>query len=285
MTRTTQWIAWALLLSLPITAIGCQSAGPAGKPATEAEMPRNLSAADIDQRTAAALQASDRATGELANTLAAINNARAIVMHNMSSIDTTAYKATRARCENGKHLTCLLDLTQGSLESTGRPLDVGVQGQGFFTVRIPNSIGNGIGYTRNGNFVVNKAGELVLNIGDGYKLVPPLSIPASTTDITIGADGTVSVLLAGQTTKQQIGQLKLTQFINAEGLQLQNGSIFIETESSGPPTENPPGCGGTGQLLQGFLEKSNVDINLESFRLRFFDDWRAKLLRAAGERD
>jgi len=210
-----------------------------------------------------------------------------VVANNLANAETTAFKGSRMNFEDLFYLTLKqpgtvnsnndvspggiqvglgtkisntqLDLTQGSLESTGRPLDLGIQGQGFFAVKILNSVGNGIGYSRNGNFVVNKNGELVLNIGDGYKLNPPVTIPANTTDITIGIDGTISVLLAGQTTKQTVGTLQLTQFINPQGLQLQGGSIFTETESSGPPTTYAPGQGGTGQLLQGFLEASNVD--------------------------
>ncbi len=210
-----------------------------------------------------------------------------VVANNLANAETTAFKGSRMNFEDLFYLTMKqpgtvnsagdvspggiqvglgtkisntqLDLTQGSLENTGRPLDVGIQGQGFFAVKILPTLGNGIGYSRNGNFVVNKSGELVLNIGDGYKLIPPIQIPASATDITIGIDGTISVLLAGQTAKQQVGQLKLTQFINPQGLQLQGGSIFTETESSGPPTTYNPGDGGTGQLLQGFLEASNVD--------------------------
>ena len=210
-----------------------------------------------------------------------------VVANNLANAETTAFKGSRMNFEDLFYLTLKqpgtinaagdvspagiqcglgtkisntqLDLTQGSLENTGRPLDVGVQGQGFFKVQIMNAIGNGVGYTRNGNFVLNKNGELVLNIGDGYKLIPPVTIPANTTDITIGTDGTISVLLAGQTNRQTVNQLKLTQFVNPQGLQLQGGSIFTETESSGPPVDSIPGNGGSGQLLQGFLEASNVD--------------------------
>jgi flagellar basal body rod protein FlgG len=278
MTRITRRIA--LLLSLPLTSVGCQSASvPPDKPS--ALMPRTLSAEDLDARTAAALQASDHATGEMVDALKAIEGARAIVQHNMSNADTTGYKATNARCQNGGRLSCQVDFTQGTLENTGRPMDVGVQGEGFFAVKILPTMGTGIGYTRSGNFVVNKNGELVLNIGDGYKLIPPLTIPVSTTDITVGVDGTVSALLPGQTAKTQVGTLHLVQFMNPQGLGLQDGVFFTETEASGPPTDFTPGSGGTGQLLQGFLEASNVDLDRESMRLHYLNQWRAELLPAA----
>ncbi len=282
MTRSTRRNAWTLLLTLPFTAIGCQSRAGPDRPSARAVMPI-APTAEASARTAAALEAPTRDTGEVVGALKGVSEARSVVEYNLKYADTTAFKASHAIFENRGKLSCtFLDLTQGSLENTGRPLDVGIQGQGFFAVRIFPTLGNGIGYSRNGNFVVNKDGELVLNVGDGYKLTPPIQIPANATDITIGIDGTVSVLLAGQSNKQEVGQLQLTQFINPSGLQLQGGSIFTETEASGPPTSYHPGDGGTGQLLQGFLEASNVDKVHESARLRFLDHWRAELLRAAG---
>lgn len=122
-----------------------------------------------------------------------------------------------------------------------------------------DSIGGGTGYTRNGNFFVNNVGELVLGIGDGYKLIPPITIPPNTSEISISQDGNIEVIIGGQTTKQNVGQLSVTSFINPQGLQLQGGSIYTETGASGQPVDNVPGEGGTGQLLQGFLEASNVD--------------------------
>ncbi len=277
MTRFTCKIAFLTLL--PLTAIGCQSAGQSARPSAQATVPRTLPASDLDARTAAALQAADRANAEISDELAAIAHARAIVLHNMANADTTGYKATRAECQNGGSLSCQVDFTNGSLENSGRPLDVGIQGQGFFAVRLDGAKQN-LAYTRNGNFIVNKSGELVLNVSDGHKLVPPITVPVNTTDITIGIDGTISVLVAGQTNKQTIGTLQLTQFMNPQGLRLQDGTFFIQTEASGRPITNTPGNGGMGYLLQGFLEASNVNLDRESVRLRYLDQWRAELLRA-----
>lgn len=152
-----------------------------------------------------------------------------------------------------------LDLSQGSLESTNRQLDVGIQGQGFFKIKIMDSVGNGIGYTRNGNFFVNKDGDLVLGMGDGYKLIPPIQIPTGTTDISIATDGTINVVKANSTAKNKVGQLTLSQFVNPQGMNLLGGSIYTETDASGKAVDTKPGEGGTGTILQGFLEGSNVD--------------------------
>jgi flagellar basal-body rod protein FlgG len=150
-------------------------------------------------------------------------------------------------------------MNQGSMERTDRELDVGIQGDGFFKVKIMDSVGDGTGYTRNGNFFQNKDGDLVLGMGDGYRVVPPINIPANATDITIAEDGTITVLQAGQNVPTTIGQLQIQQFVNPHGLKLLGGSIYIETTASGNPIESSPGEDGAGKLLQGFLETSNVD--------------------------
>jgi flagellar basal-body rod protein FlgG len=152
-----------------------------------------------------------------------------------------------------------IDLTQGSLESTGQPWDVGIQGNGFFRVKVLSTLGDGTAYTRNGNFYVNAKGELVLGMGDGYSLIPPITVPPGSTDVTISQDGIIDVVKPGSNTKTQVGQLKLSQFVNPQGLLLLGGSLYQETESSGAPVDSFPGQNGSGQLLQSYLESSNVD--------------------------
>ena len=152
-----------------------------------------------------------------------------------------------------------LDLEQGSMENTGRQLDVGISGNGFFRVKVMDSVGDGTAYTRNGNFFVNNAGELVLGLGDGYKLIPPINVPAGTTDVSISQEGIVEVTRAGENQKIVVGQLKLTQFINPQGLRLLGQSLYVETDASGEALESNPGEDGAGQILQNFLESSNVD--------------------------
>jgi len=210
-----------------------------------------------------------------------------VVANNLANAETTAFKRARLNFEDLMYLTLRqpgttnaagdvspagifvglgtkisnsqLDLEQGSMENTGRPLDVGISGNGFFKVKIMDSIGGGVGYTRNGNFFVNKDGNLVLGMGDGYQLIPPIRIPNNASEISISQGGNIEVIEAGKTTKTAVGQLKLMNFINPQGLKLEGGSIFTETNASGPPIDNVPGVGGTGQIQQGFLEASNVD--------------------------
>lgn len=284
MTCRYRALARRVLISFTLAAAGCQAPSrPAEGPQARGSETHPTGAGRVGRGPADALLAADVATHELADSVAAIDHAREVVARNISNADTVAFKRTRALCEEDNKLICQLDLTQGSLESTSRPLDVAIQGAGFFKLKVASSLGNGIAYTRNGNFFVNKDGELILGLGDGYKLIPPITVPSNATDVTISQDGNVSVLVTGQTAKQAIGAIKLTQFVNPEGLRLEGGALYTETEASGAPVDNVPGTGGTGQLLQGFLENSNVDLTRESLRLRFLDRWRAAVLRAAGE--
>jgi len=152
-----------------------------------------------------------------------------------------------------------LDMSQGSMQSTGNPLDLGIQGPGFFRVKVLDSVGDGTAYTRNGAFFINDKNELVLGMGDGYKLVPPVTIPTGVTNITISQDGNITGLKPGATAPTQIGQIQISQFVNPEGLNVLGGSLFQETQASGPAIQSKPGDQGSGQLLQNFLEASNVD--------------------------
>lgn len=227
------------------------------------------------------------ALNSAATGLRALSTRIDVVANNLANAETTAFKRSRVNFEDLMYTTLKqpgatnaagdvspagifvglgvrisntqLDLEQGGLENTARPFDVGISGPGFFRVRILDSIGGGVAYTRNGNFFVNNDGELVLGMGDGYRVDPPISIPPDAIEVNISQDGSVEVLRAGQTNATQVGQLRLNQFVNPQGLKLLGGSLYIETEASGPPIEATPGESGTGQLLQGYLESSNVD--------------------------
>jgi flagellar basal-body rod protein FlgG len=145
--------------------------------------------------------------------------------------------------------------TQGSINNTGNALDVAIQGQGFFQVLQPDGQ---IAYTRDGSFELNAQGQLVTS--SGYQVQPAITIPAGAQTVTIGADGTVSVQLANQTTPTTVGTLQLANFINPAGLQDLGGNLAVETASSGPPTVGSPGLNGLGTLIQGSVEGSNVDV-------------------------
>ena len=109
------------------------------------------------------------------------------------------------------------------------------------------------------HFFINDKGEMVLGMGDGYRLQPPITIPPGVTDITIGEDGSVSYVKPGTTAKSVAGQITISQFVNPQGLQLLGGSIYIKTDASGNAIDANPGVNGAGKTLQNFLEASNVD--------------------------
>ncbi|HVS72421.1 MAG TPA: flagellar basal-body rod protein FlgG [Phycisphaerae bacterium] len=152
-----------------------------------------------------------------------------------------------------------LDMTQGTVTQTGNPLDVAIQGDGFFQVKTLSTQGDGLAYTRTGKFFVNPDGNLVLNSNDGYLLQPPVNIPQGATGITIGNDGRVSYIEQGATTATQGPQIQLAHFVNSQGLVQLGGNLYQQSDASGPVQLGAPGANGTGYLKQGFTENSNVD--------------------------
>ncbi|MBX9582088.1 MAG: flagellar basal-body rod protein FlgG [Gemmataceae bacterium] len=149
--------------------------------------------------------------------------------------------------------------TQGGLVATQNPLDVAIEGQGFFQVLLPNGE---IRYTRDGALRVNATGTLVTS--DGFFVSPQITIPAQATQVTIGTDGTVSAITAGATNATTVlGQLTLTRFLNPSGLLAEGRNLLAETAASGPPIIATPGQNGVGFVQQGFLERSNVDVVTE----------------------
>ena len=147
---------------------------------------------------------------------------------------------------------------EGSLKQTDNQLDIAIAGRGFFKLELPD--GTEV-YSRNGAFKVDENGTMVN--ADGYKLVPEIVIPPDATNISIGTDGTVTVIQPGQTQATQIGQITTTNFINPAGLHSLGSNLFIETDSSGQPVEGTPGVDGLGPLRQGFVELSNVELVVE----------------------
>ena len=242
-----------------------------------------FTAPDPPARAAAALGTTDQRLVPLTSALSAIDAAIEVCARNLANADTTAYKASYAASDPRGTPCFRLDFTQGSMENTGRQLDLGIQGQGFFRVKILPSIGEGFGYTRNGNFFVNRDGQLVLGMGDGYMLEPKIVIPKGVTEIAISQDGLVQVNKAGQIGPSTVGQLELFQFVNPQGLNPLGGSLYTQTDSTGPAVQSKPGEDGAGQVLQGFLENSNVDPMRERLRIRFLQNWRNTILRAVDD--
>ena len=142
----------------------------------------------------------------------------------------------------------------GDLEITGEAFDVAINGRGFLQVTLPNG---DIGYTRNGQLHLNSDNELVT--AEGYLLEPAITLPGEVQNFTIGTDGQVEVTVAGDATPTNIGQLQLADFVNPQGLLALGQNLFQETGASGAPIANNPGDAGTGILVQGSLEGSNVN--------------------------
>lgn len=145
--------------------------------------------------------------------------------------------------------------TEGSLEITDQPLDLAINGRGFFQILMPD--GN-IGYTRDGTFHINNEG-VVVNV-NGYPLEPEISIPDQTSELTISQDGIVQAVMFGDPTPQGLGQIDTVDFINPAGLQAAGGNIFMETAASGAPQGGIPSEDGFGAMIQGALENSNVEV-------------------------
>jgi len=145
---------------------------------------------------------------------------------------------------------------QGDFNQTGNPLDMVIQGQGFFQIQLPSGE---IAYTRSGAFHLDQTGIIV--DAQGNQLQPAITIPSSATNITIGSDGTVSVQLPGQQQAQQVGSIQLATFANPGGLSSTGSNYFLETTASGNPIVGTPGgTEGLGTIVQGALENSNVDV-------------------------
>lgn len=145
--------------------------------------------------------------------------------------------------------------TQGNLQQTSNPLDIAIQGNGFFQVQMPDGTA---AYTRDGSFQVNAQGQLVTS--SGFAVQPAITIPANVLSISVSRDGVVSVTRAGQATPPQLGTLQLTSFVNPAGLQSMGENLYIETAASGTPGTNAPGTNGMGLLNQGYAETSNVNV-------------------------
>ncbi|MFV3333491.1 flagellar basal-body rod protein FlgG [Pseudomonas sp. NY15437] len=147
------------------------------------------------------------------------------------------------------------NFTAGSLQTTDNPLDMAVNGRGFFQVLTPDGT---VAYTRDGSFHLNSDGQIVTS--NGNALEPAIVVPPETQTFTVGNDGTVSVTVAGNATPQIIGNIQTADFINPAGLQATGNNLFLETAASGAPQVGTPGLNGLGTVLQNTLENSNVSV-------------------------
>lgn len=147
------------------------------------------------------------------------------------------------------------DFRTGNFRTTSAPLDLAIEGAGFFQISLPSG---DQAFTRAGAFHLTAQGGVVTP--DGYPLQPEITIPPNATTVTISKEGIVSVTLAGQQAAQQVGTIELATFQNPAGLMAMGGNLFSATAASGEPINGAPGTDGIGTIAQGFLEESNVSV-------------------------
>ncbi len=170
---------------------------------------------------------------------------------------------------------------QGNISQTQNPYDLAISGRGYIQVTLPSGQ---TGYTRAGNLAVNADGQIVTT--DGYPIEPAITVPDEATSVNITRDGIVEATLTGQTDPQQLGQIELASFINPPGLEAIGDNLFLETPASGAPTVSTPGTDGTGTIMQGFVETSNVNAVEEISSLIVAQrayEMNAKVITAADE--
>lgn len=207
-----------------------------------------------------------------------------VIANNLANVNTTGFKRSRAHFEDllyqtvqgaavvgnpdtntmpavqvgrGTRLAAVQRLhSQGPVEQTSRPLDLAIEGEGFFQVQLPSGA---VAYTRDGSFGISDTGTLITS--NGYAVVPGIKIPTDATEITISATGKVSVSSGiEQVEKTELGQLEIARFMNPSGLQALGENLYAETPASGQPNVGFPGDEGMGRILQSHLEGSNVEI-------------------------
>jgi flagellar basal-body rod protein FlgG len=145
--------------------------------------------------------------------------------------------------------------TAGNISQSGNELDLAIEGEGFFQIQQPDGT---TAYSRAGSFKKDSTGRVVT--ADGYPLLPEVVIPSTATRLTIGNDGTVSALQAGQNTPTTVGNIQLATFSNPSGLNATGKNLFLPTDASGAATTGTPGQTGIGTLSQGYIEMSNVSV-------------------------
>ncbi len=206
-----------------------------------------------------------------------------VIANNLANVNTTAFKRSRVSFEDvlyetiegsrivnykgagtvapiqvgkGVRVSAIVRMHgQGPAEPTQRPLDLAIEGDGYFQVQRPDG---STGYTRDGGLTVSDQGQLVTE--GGYLFMPPITIPPDATSISISPNGTVSVVSGTNATDVEIGRIEMARFLNPHGLLAVGENQYVQTPASGEPLNGFPQEDGFGRLLQGMLEASNVEI-------------------------
>src|SRR3954452_2133404 len=205
------------------------------------------------------------------------------VAHNLANVNTTGFKKSRVEFEDlvydqakvpgaptsptaeapigletglgVRAVATSRDFGRGNLKASSGPLDLAIEGSGFFQVQLPDG---DTGYTRAGNFHLSAEGQIVTS--EGYQLEPQIAIPPNATSISISKQGIVSVTIPGQAGAQQVGTFELVSFQNPAGLRALGGNLFDASTASGEPQVGAPGEDSRGTIAQGFTEDSNVSV-------------------------
>jgi flagellar basal-body rod protein FlgG len=173
-----------------------------------------------------------------------------------SATTATTFSPTGLQVGSGTRMVATSRLhSQGTLQQTGNPLDIAIEGNGFFPIQQSDGT---IAYTRAGNFKTDAQGRIVNS--EGLPLDPPITIPPDTTGISIGADGTVSASTKTAAQPIQLGQIQIANFVNPAGLNSAGHNLYIATSASGEPQLGVGGVDGRGTLLQGTTEHANVEV-------------------------
>lgn len=154
-----------------------------------------------------------------------------------------------------KPISTYRSYTQGALEESGNPLDMSINGKGFFQLSMPDG---SLAYSRDGAFRINATGDIVNSAG--LQLYPSISLPEGVQSINISQDGIIAGIMEGETLPIEVGQIELANFMNPAGLSPMGGNLLAETEASGSASYGMAGEQGFGTIMQGYLEKSNVDV-------------------------
>lgn len=206
-----------------------------------------------------------------------------VIANNLANVNTTAFKRSRAhfvdllyqtmqggastsggessvlpsvQIGRGTRLAGVLrNQAQGSLEQTDRPLDLAIEGEGYFQVQMPSGQ---LAYTRDGTFQLSDTGTLVTS--GGQTVAPGIRVPRDVQSVQISPAGIVSVLQAKSTMPVEIGRIEIARFANPSGLEAQGENLYFATPAAGEAITGFPQDEGMGRLLQGQLEASNVEI-------------------------
>jgi len=206
-----------------------------------------------------------------------------VISNNLANVNTTGFKRSRADFQDlfyqslriagaasssgteiptanqiglGTKIAAVAKIfNQGDYKQTGNEMDLAIDGRGFFQIATPEGE---IAYSRAGSFKLDGDGNIVTS--DGYLLEPQMTVPTDAIQLTVGPDGTVTVMNAGETTPSEIGKIETARFANPAGLMSIGKNLFMESETSGSPTTGTPGEDGLGTITQGYLEMSNVNV-------------------------